>query len=538
MIPKQVTLPASLFLIMAMALAGCSGSDDAEAPDSAANTATGSAAQIAANKIQWFKGSTAEAFAKAKKQEKPLFLFWGTDWCPDCSQVKATIFSGREFIVKSRLFVPVYLDGDTENAQRTGEEFGVKGYPTMIVFSPQGDEITRIPGGIGSKRYNNVLDLALNDIQPVARLVERVTGRGPALKENEYRLLAYYSWDQDNERALAGKNKLELFETLSAICPPPLTETCSRIDIEYLSTLARAIADDDNPFALSENLKNKALKKLRSLLQDRKLVLVNLQFVLSSSAEMARAFTTSQSPRRASLLGLWDQALKIIAADPKVSLMDRLYTSRGRLRMARIDDPEQPLSPEFQQRIADHIDWADQQAITSDERQAVIDAAWNILSEAGMDEKATELITRELGKSNAPYYFMPFLAKLAERSGNTDEAVDWLRRAYDESSGSATRFQWGYKYITGLLRLVPADIGLIEKETIRVFDELDGRENAFYQRTRQRLGKLDAKFREWNADGANDKSIRLIYTKMQTICSSIPETNESRTTCDSFLAEA
>ncbi len=534
MIPKPVTLPASLFLIMAMGLSGCSNSDDAQGPDSAA---ANSPAQIAANKIQWFKGSTAEAFAKARKQEKPLFLFWGTDWFPDCSQVKATIFSGREFIAKSRLFVPVYLDGDTENAQRTGEEFGVKGYPTMIVFSPQGDEITRIPGGISSKRYNNVLDLALNDVQPVARIIERVTGLGPALKKNEYRLLAYYSWDQDNERALAGKNKLKLFETLSSTCPSPLIETCSRIDIEYLSTIAKAIADDDDPFALSESLKNEALKKLRSLLQDRKLVLANLQFVLSSSAEMARAFTDSRSPHRASLLGLWDQALKIIAADPQVSLMDRLYTSRGRLRMARIDDPEQPLSPEFQQRIADHIDWADQQAITSDERQAVIDAAWNILSEAGMDEKATELITRELGKSNAPYYFMPFLAKLAERSGNTGEAVDWLRRAYDESSGSATRFQWGYKYISGLLRLVPADIGLIEKETIRVFDELDGRENAFYQRTRQRLGKLDAKFREWNADGANDKSIRLIYTKMQTICSSIPEIDESRTTCDSFLSE-
>ena len=263
MIPKQVTLPVSLFLSMAMGLSGCSNSDDAQGPTGAA---TNSSAQITTSEIQWFKGSTVEAFARAKKQEKPLFLFWGTDWCPDCSQVKATIFSGREFIAKSRLFVPVYLDGDTENAQRTGEEFGVKGYPTMIVFSPQGDEITRIPGGISSKRYNKVLDLALDDIQPVARIVERVTGRGPSLKKNEFRLLAYYSWDQDNERALAGKNKLKLFETLASICPPPLIETCSRIDIEYLSTIAKAIADGDNPFALRENQKNEALKKLRSLL--------------------------------------------------------------------------------------------------------------------------------------------------------------------------------------------------------------------------------------------------------------------------------
>ena len=535
MIPKQMTLPAILLLLTAMGLAGCSGSNDSETPDDAAGNSSN---QVTVGKIQWFEGSPEEAFAAAEKQDKPIFLFWGADWCPPCNQIKATIFNRQEFVAKSSLFVPVYLDGDTVNAQRIGEGFGVMGYPTMIIFSPQGVEVTRIPGGIDIQRYNSVLDLALSNIQPVARLIDRVTGHGPALNEKEYRLLAYYSWGQDNERVLAGKNKLELFETLSSICPQPLTEICSRIDTEYLSAIAEAIADDDQPFTPSENLKNEALKTLRTLLGERKLVLANLEFVLFSSGEMARAFTASESPRRASLLGLWGQALKIVAADPGISVMERLYTSRGRIRMARADDPDKPLSPEFQQQIANHVDWADAQVTNPFERQAVINAAWNILSEAGMDEKATELLTRELKKSHSPYYFMLDLAELAERAGRTDEAVDWLRRAYDESSGSATRFQWGFNYLVGLLDLVPTDTSLIEEETIRVLDELDGHGNAFYQRTKKRLVKLDSKFREWNADGANDNSIRLIRIRMQAICSSIPEIDESRATCDSFLDEA
>ena len=48
----------------------------------------------------------------------------------------------REFIERSSLFVPVYLDGDTELAQAQGERFGVLGYPTMIVLAPDGTEIT------------------------------------------------------------------------------------------------------------------------------------------------------------------------------------------------------------------------------------------------------------------------------------------------------------------------------------------------------------------------------------------------------------
>ncbi|MCZ6715450.1 MAG: thioredoxin family protein [Gammaproteobacteria bacterium] len=535
MIPKHTTLPVSLFLLTTMLLAGCSGSDDSETPGGAE---IDSSNQPAVGEIQWFEGSIDEAFATAKRQDKPIFLYWGADWCPPCNQIQATIFNRQKFVVKSSLFVPVYLDGDTANAQRVGEEFGVMGYPTMILFSPQGEEVTRIPGGIDIQRYINVLDLAMSKIEPVARIVHRLSIRGAPLRRKEFRLLAYYSWEQDNERVLTRFNKLELFEILSSTCPPTLVEACSRIDSEYLTTIADAMTDVEKPFVPNDDLKNVALKKLRAVLQNKKLVRANLEFVLHSSADMARAFTDSQSPRRASLLGLWGQALKVVAADPQISVMERLYTSRGRIRMARIDDPDKPLSPEFQKRIADHVDWADQRAITSYERQAVINAAWNILSEAGMDEKATELLTLEIEKSHSPFYFMLDLAELAARAGKTDEAVDWLRRAYDESSGSATRFQWGYNYLVGLLELVPTKTSLIENEAIRVFDELDGQGNAFYQRTKDRLGRLDGRFREWNADGKYNKSIRLIRTKMQSICSSIPETDESRMTCDSFLAEA
>ncbi|NIL94734.1 MAG: thioredoxin fold domain-containing protein, partial [Woeseiaceae bacterium] len=124
--------------------------------------------------IAWFAGSVDQAFSHAATEGKPVYLYWGAAWCPPCHAINATVFSSPEFQERSKLFVPVYLDGDTESAQFWGEKFGVLGYPTMIVFDPDGIELTRIPGGLDLQAYANVLDLVLSEAAPVGVLVESV----------------------------------------------------------------------------------------------------------------------------------------------------------------------------------------------------------------------------------------------------------------------------------------------------------------------------------------------------------------------------
>src|SRR5262245_19610280 len=66
--------------------------------------------------VAWRNGDVDEAFAAAKAEGRPLFLYWGAVWCTPCNQVKATIFNRQDFIDRSRFFVPVYLDGDSKSA--------------------------------------------------------------------------------------------------------------------------------------------------------------------------------------------------------------------------------------------------------------------------------------------------------------------------------------------------------------------------------------------------------------------------------------
>ena len=110
--------------------------------------------------ILWHAGDINSAFAVAPSARKPVLLYWGADWCPPCSRLKATVFRRPEFVKRTRLFVAVNLNGDDPGAQRLGEEFDVAGYPTVIVLSPDREEITRIAIGLEMEQYVNALDTA------------------------------------------------------------------------------------------------------------------------------------------------------------------------------------------------------------------------------------------------------------------------------------------------------------------------------------------------------------------------------------------
>jgi thioredoxin-related protein len=532
---NSLSYPQLLVVSVAvLALAGCGRKSPAPEAAQPPETAVAGADHHPAG-IDWFDGELDAAFAAAKAADKPLFLYWGAEWCPPCAQIKATIFNQREFQERSRLFVPVYLDGDTPSAQKHGETFGVVGYPTMILFRPDGKEITRLPGGVDVDRYATILDVALADARPVAELVAAVRA-GEVLSQDDWRLLAYHSWSTDEGRTIDVNDRIATFRLLGARCPVELEGDCTRLFFEYLYAAANAAEGGGKPLSGLERAETR--ERLLMLLGKPSVLQSNVQNLQYGARDTISLLSDEGSPERGDLTATWTKALDMLdsgEAGTGLSAPERLNVIRARVQIAKLDSPAGPLPEPLLARARSAVAKVDAGTRDGYARQAAINAAANLYFEAGLDEEANRLLTTELTRTASPYYFMLTLADLAQRAGREDEAVQWLARAYADAKGPATRFQWGTNYLLGLIEMTPEDTQRIERAGLEVLGELDDNPDAFYQRTRLHLQQLNTKLLDWGQDAERAKVIETLRARTAEICRALPEGDTGRRNCESFL---
>ncbi len=531
-----------------LAAAGCSRQPAGQSEEAAATEATmhsdeGSVAAGEAGHlppgIDWYDGDVDAAFAAAGSSGKPLFLYWGAEWCPHCAQIKATIFNRREFQERSRLFVPVYIDGDSPGAQRLGERFGVVGYPTMILFRADGNEIMRLPGGVDIARYSTVLDTALAAARPIQDTL-KAAASGKDMEPSDWKLLAYYSWSSDNGRLVSDQDRTEVLRSLDRNCPPDMTAECSRIFFEYLRATAAATRDGATP--LTRQSREREALLLAGLLGSPEAIHANVENLIYAPTAVVGLLSDPGSPDRAKLVQAWRAALDSLERPDEnfaLSGPEQINFYRSRVALQRLAEPDAPLPPALldaaRQTVARVIDTAPDGYA----RLAAANAALNFYFEAGLDDDAKTLLTAEIEKSTSPYYFMDGLADLAKKGGNETEALAWLERAHADAAGPATRFQWGYNYLVGLLEMAPEDTGRIERVGLEVLGELADTPDAFYQRTRQRLEQLSTKLLEWS-DGQPDRTtvVAKLRARTASTCTRLPAGDAGRASCEAFLSPA
>ena len=513
---------------------GASARVDAAPAPAAADASHAAADSHRPPGIAWFDGDVDAAFAAAKEAQKPLFLYWGAEWCPPCAQIKSTIFNRRDFQERSRLFVPVYLDGDTPSAQKEGERFGVVGYPTMVLFRPDGTEITRLPGSVGVERYGRILDVALADARPVKEILATAT-QGGEVSSNDWQLLAYYPWAADNGRLMPAADRVATFRTLGQRCPAEMPADCARVFFAYLGAASDAAEDGKKPLSGLERAAGR--KHLLELLGSPAVGRANVDNLLYGQKDAISLLSDAGSPERQALVQAWTESLDRLGGDTAspLSAPEQLNVLRARVLLAQLDAPDAPLPPALLGEIQTTVSRVDAETSDPYARQAAINAAAGIYWEAGLNDDANRLLVAELEKSKTPYYFMLDLAELAEKAGRKDEAVQWLARAYEGAKGPATRFQWGSSYLLGLIEMTPENSEAIEKVGLEVLGELDDSPDAFYQRTRLRLEQLSTKLLDWGKTGGRTKVIESLRSRTGEICRGMPEGDEGRSSCEGFL---
>jgi len=93
-----------------------------------------------------------EAKALALEEGKALFVDFETTWCGPCKIMDEWVYTADDVVNASQSVVAVKVDGDEHPDLK--DRFGVLGFPTIILFSSEGEELGRASG------YVNVVDMA------------------------------------------------------------------------------------------------------------------------------------------------------------------------------------------------------------------------------------------------------------------------------------------------------------------------------------------------------------------------------------------
>lgn len=517
------------FILAAAALcaalsAGCSEGNRSSGPTVVEQ---GAVSGVTDRSIAWFPGTIEEAFASAKARSKPLFLYWGADWCPYCKLLEATIFMREEFIELSRQFVALDMSSGGAESIRKADEYRIYGLPTVIVFAPDGTELTRLRGGMDMEQYAAVLELTLNALRPVSEVLAAVEA-GENISDRDWQLLAAYSWRQDRGQVLGEREPSEVLKQLWTDCPPGLTHSRASLALSAIGAwMARDEAGrdpEDGRLYLGE---------VNRILGEPDLRAANLTRLADLGGDMVTTLVSGEAQRtlQQALLSLYRDA----AGEETLNVLHRAAVLSGWAEVATaLLDEDETLPTE-------QVNWAQAQvAATIDElspyqTHAGINSLWGVYYDLGMEQEARDALAIGMEVSSSPFYFMSAMGYIEREAGNSEAALDWYRKAWETTQKPLDRVSWGRGYLLRLIQLAPDDIAGIRTAGSEVLADISSQEGglAAYQRTLDRIGEA---LLAWSADSEERSEVlAALKAQLSASCARLSEGDPAATGCRSFL---
>ena len=455
------------------------------------------------------------AFSQARAARQPVLLYWGASWCPPCNQLKATLFNRQDFAALAKSFVAVSVDGDRPGAQKLARRFKVSGYPTMVLFSSDGTEITRLPGEVDAPQVLAVLQQGLAGGRAVKAVLADALA-GEPLPPADWRMLAFYSWETDEQQLVPRAEVAATLVQLAVAAPAADAETGTRLWLKAL-----AASNDSQGVKADAPLRRRVL----DVLADAQRARAQMDVLVNGAADIARTLEPDPGPARTALLSAFDHRLRAFEADSSLSRGDRMQALYARVELARLDQPKNALKPQLAsallQDVRSQVARADREITDGYERQAVITAGASTLSLAGLWAESEALLKANLEKSNSPYYLMTQLGSNARKQGHNDEALRWYQKAFETSQGPATRLQWGASFVAALVELAPKDAARIEQTASKLYAEAATDSGSFEGRSARSLQRVGSKLDSWNQDGKHDAALRRLHGQLRGVCAKV-----------------
>ena len=121
--------------------------------------------------IQFFKGTFAQALAKAKAEGKPLFVDFYAVWCGPCKKMEKQIFTqpevGEYF---NKHFVALQLDAEKPENVDVAKTYKVEAFPTLGILDGEGKALSINVGYMNAQELMAMAKTAVGEVKGFEQL--------------------------------------------------------------------------------------------------------------------------------------------------------------------------------------------------------------------------------------------------------------------------------------------------------------------------------------------------------------------------------
>ena len=179
-----------------------------------------------AGEVKWIREDLRKAFEEAKKQQKFVMVDVVADWCAPCKLMDKTTWRDEAVIraIDSLKLVPVKVDGDKPEGEKTLARYKIRGFPTLLFLDADGSELSRKVGFDPEADFVALIKAALKDTRP-EKEIRAAIERDPsdavslsslaarimhmedevAMKERASLLARAYAADADNSKGVGAQ---------------------------------------------------------------------------------------------------------------------------------------------------------------------------------------------------------------------------------------------------------------------------------------------------------------------------------------------
>ncbi len=274
------------------------------------------------------------------------------------------------------------------------------------------------------------------------------------MSADDWRMLAYYSWDTDEQQLWSKPRRSRRRCSGSRARLSGRPRRIPRRGCGFSALVAAATAKDAKP-----REDKAAAADLHRVLADPRLARENFDLLTYYADKVVRATSRRRrSPRARELAADWNAALERFVADRALSTADRLSAVSAQIALAKLDTPKGALPDPA----------AATRARPGGARRSRDDRS---LRAAGGDQRSSRRAVRRRpdarlrraarGRAQA-LAFAVLLHARPRRQRQKARRQDGARstgtqKAYAAADGPATRLQWGVRYVKTLIELAPQD---------------------------------------------------------------------------------